>query len=408
MSSSVVPSRRSFLKHSAVAAAGLAALTVPACQARDANETLNIGCIGTGGRCRTLMKSLVQVPKVRIAAVCDIYDGNLAEGKKLADDKAFSTKHYKELLERKDLDAVLIGAPDHWHVPMTIDACAAKKDVYVEKPLTHNLAEGASVIEAVKKHERIVQVGTQQRSMDHFIKAREIVRSGGIGKIHKVHLTWNRNGDRVKKTGGNIDPKQVDWKAFLGNAPDQPFDDYRLLGNWRWFWDFGGGILTDLMVHFIDVVHWYLEVDHPLKATTIGDNYTSKGVWETPDAIQTLLTYPNELQVYFEGTFCNARNGAMLEFMGSDATLYLDRGRYEVIPERDRRKPDEMILGTGKKGQDFYDKPDGELLHLTNWIECVRSRKAPNCPVEAGVSAASAAHLGNQAFRSGKVAEWKA
>jgi predicted dehydrogenase len=406
MSNHEVSSRRSFLKHSAAAAAGLATFGVSAAQARDANETLTIGCIGTGGRCRTLMQSLVKIPKVRIGAVCDIYDGNLEAGRKLADPKAFSTKHYKELLERKDLDAVLIGTPDHWHVPMTIDACAAGKDVYVEKPLTHSLAEGAPVIEAVKKYKRIVQVGTQQRSMDHFIKARDIVRAG-IGKVHKVHLTWNRNSDRARKPANTIDPKEVDWKAFLGNAPDQPFDGYKLLAYWRFFWDFGGGILTDLMVHFIDVVHWYMEVDHPLKATTIGDNYTSKGLWETPDTIQTLLVYPGDLQVYFEGTFCNARNGAMLEFMGSDATLYLDRGRYEVYPERDRRKADEMILGTGKKGQDFYDKPDGELLHLTNWIDCVRSRKAPNCPVEAGVGSASAAHLGNQAFRSGKVAEWK-
>jgi predicted dehydrogenase len=407
MSNPNASSRRSFLKNSAAAAAGLAALAVPACQARDPNDTLNVGCIGTGGRCRTLMQSLVKVPKVRIAAVCDIYDGNLEAGRKLADPKAFATKHYKELLDRNDLDAVLIGTPDHWHVPMTIDACAAGKDVYVEKPLTHGLAEGAPVIEAVNKHKRIVQVGTQQRSMDHFIKARDIVRTGGIGKVHKVHLTWNRNADRVRKPAATIDPKQVDWKAFLGNAPDQPFDGYRLLGNWRWFWDFGGGILTDLMVHFIDVVHWYLDAEHPLRATTIGDNYTSKGIWETPDTIQTLLVYPNEVQVYFEGTFCNARNGAMLEFMGTDATLYLDRGRYEVYPERNRGKPEEWVLGSGKKGLDFYDKPDGELLHLTNWIDCVRSRKAPNCPVEAGVSAASAAHLGNQAYRGSKVAEWK-
>jgi predicted dehydrogenase len=161
------------------------------------------------------------------------------------------------------------------------------------------------------------------------------------------------------------------------------------------------------MVHFIDVVHWYLDVDHPLQATTIGDNFISKGVWETPDTIQTLLTYPKDLQVYFEGTFVNARNGAMLEFMGADATLYLDRGRYEIHPERGRGKYEEYVLGAGKRGADFYDKPDGELLHLTNWIECVRSRKKPNCPAEAGVGAAAAAHLGNLAFRSGKVANWK-
>jgi predicted dehydrogenase len=401
------PSRRSFLKASAATAAGLAAFGVPAVNVLGANETINVGAIGIGGRCRHLLQAMAKIPNVRLAGVCDIYDVHLEDGKKLAAANAFATKRYKELLDRKDLDAVLIATPDHWHVPMTVDACAAGKDVYVEKPLTHNLAEGKLVIEAQNKHERIVQVGTQQRSMPQFQKANEIVRSGALGTVHKVHLTWNRNTDRVKKGPRNIDPNKVDWKAFLGNAPDQPFDDYRFLGNWRWFWDFGNGLLGDLMVHYIDVVHWYFDLDHPLTATTIGDNYTSKGVWETPDTIQTLLTYPQDLQVYFEGTFCNARNGAMLEFMGTDATLYVDRGRYEIHPERGKGEYQEMVLGTGKRGADFYDKPDGELLHLTNWIECVRSRKKPNAPAEAGVGAASAAHLGNLAFRGGQVARWK-
>ena len=394
-------SRRSFLKSSAAAA-----FAVPAANVLGANETLNVGCIGTGGRCRVLMKALKQIPNVRITAVCDIYDAHLKAGQALADPKALATKRYKEVLDSKDVHAVIIGAPDHWHVPMTVDACAAGKDVYVEKPLTHNLAEGKAVIDAQNKNKRIVQVGTQQRSMPQFDKGREIIRSGRLGKIFKVHLTWNRNTDRVRKGPLGVDPKKVDWQAFLGNAPKQDFDEYRFR-NWRWFWDFGNGILTDLMVHFIDVVHWYMDVDHPLQATTLGDNYISKDIWETPDTIQTLLTYPKDFQVYFEGTFVNARNGAMLEFMGSDATLYLDRGRYEIHPERNRGKYEELVLGTGNRGADFYDKPDGELLHLTNWIGCVRSRKTPNCPAEAGVSAAAAAHLGNQAFRTGKVAQWK-
>ncbi|HEY7426163.1 MAG TPA: Gfo/Idh/MocA family oxidoreductase [Gemmataceae bacterium] len=399
--------RRSFLKTSA---ATTAAFAVPTTNALGANEMLNIGCIGTGGRCRTLMKSLKKVPNVRIAAVCDIYDAHLKLGRELADPKALASKHYKEVLDRKDLDAVLIGAPDHWHVPMTVDACAAGKDVYVEKPLTHNLQEGQAVLDAQSKHNRVVQVGMQQRSMPQIQKARELIRAGRCGTIHKIHLTWNRNTDRVRKGKLNIDPKTVDWKAFLGNAPEQPFDEYRFR-NWRWFWDFGGGIFTDLMVHFIDVVHWVLDVEHPLRAASIGDHFSSKGVWQTPDTVQTLLNYPKDVQVYFEGTFSNARNGAMLEFMGRDATLYLDRGRYEIYPERPRKETpsEEMVLGKQElgRGRDFYDNPDGELLHLTNWIDCVRSRKQPNAPVEAGVRAAAAAHLANQALRSGQLAVWK-
>jgi predicted dehydrogenase len=399
--------RRSFLQ--AGAAAGLfTALAAETARGFAANDTINVACLGTGGRCRALMQSLRKVPNVRLAAVCDVWDVSLAEGAKLADPKAVQAREFRKLLERKDIDAVLIGSPDHWHVPMTVAACDAGKDVYVEKPLTHDLKEGQAVIDAQNKNKKIVQVGTQQRSMPHFQKARELLKSGGIGTVYKVHLTWNRNAARFEGGRERIDPKTVDWAAFLGSAKEQPFDPYRFR-QWRWFWDFGGGILTDLMVHFIDVVHWFMDVDHPTAATAVGDHFKTRGVWETPDTIQCLLKYPT-FQAYFEGTFINARNAAMIEFMGSDATLYLDRGRYEVIPERGKNvKAQELILSTKPdyKGADFYDKPDGELLHLTNWVECVRSRKTPNCPAEAGVSAASAAHLGNRAYRGNKVAEWQ-
>jgi predicted dehydrogenase len=166
---------------------------------------------------------------------------------------------------------------------------------------------------------------------------------------------------------------------------------------------------TDLMVHWIDVVHWYLDLDHPTTAASIGDHFQAKDLWETPDTVQTLMQYPKqELQAYFEGTFSSARNASMCEFMGTQATLYIDRGRYEVIPERTSKlKASELIVGEGPRGADFYNQPDGELLHLVNWIECIRSRQRPNAPAEAGVSAASAAHLANAALRSGQVAKWR-
>ena len=403
--------RRTFLEQLGIGTAGVitAGYTATA-RGFAANETLNVGCIGTGGRCQALMRAFKEVPGTRITAVADIWDANRALGLKLAEPGAVALKDYRQLLARKDIDAVIIGTPDHWHVPITIDACAAGKDVYVEKPLTHSLEEGAAVIAAQNSHQRIVQVGTQQRSMPQFQKAYEIVKSGQLGDIHKVHLTWNRNIPRWGRGRASIDPASLDWKAFLGNAKDQPFDEYHFR-QWRWFWDFGGGILTDLMVHFLDVADWYLDLDHPQTASTIGDQIGTKGVWETPDTIQTLLHYPDkQVQVYFEGTFMNARNHAMLEFMGSEATLYLDRGRYEIHPEPKKKIPySELVLSKEPnfRGADFYDAPNGELLHLANWVECVRSRKKPNCPAEAGVAAASAAHLGNQAYRSGEVARWK-
>ena len=346
-----IETRRAFLEHG-VGLAGVSALLVGSAESArgyQANDTIRVACLGTGGRCQTLMKSLVNVPGVKIVAVCDIYEPHREAARKLADAAAISVKDYREVLDRKDVDAVLIGAPDHWHVPMTVDACAAGKDVYVEKPLTHDLSEGERVIKAKVDHKRIVQVGTQQRSMPHFQRAKELIDAGRIGRVFKSHLTWNRNQtSRMTRGNPSLDPKTVDWKAFLGSAPDQPFDEYRYR-NWRWFWDFGGGLLTDLMVHWIDVVHWFLKLDHPGRAVTIGNHFAAKGLWETPDTIQCLLQYPGEIQVYYEGTFSNARHGAMCEFMGTEGTLNLDRGGFRIFPRRPGGKYEEMIVGSNRR-----------------------------------------------------------
>jgi predicted dehydrogenase len=195
----------------------------------------------------------------------------------------------------------------------------------------------------------------------------------------------------------------------LGSAPEQPFNEYRFR-NWRWFWDFGGGLFTDLMVHQLDIANWYLGLGTPATASAIGDHFTTAGVWETPDTVQTLLHYPEQkAQVYFEGTFSNARNRAMVEIMGTGGSLYLDRGRYEFHPEKTNKNPPrEHILGQGERGADFYATPEGEVLHLTNWLECVRSRQTPRCPAAVGVAAANAAHLANRSLRSGQVARGSA
>ncbi len=400
--------RRAFLERIGVAGAAVSTLgSLETARGYAANDSLSVACLGTGGRCRHLMSALAKVPGVKMTAVCDVYDVPLESAKKLADPKAIASKQYRALLDRKDIDAVLIASPDHWHVPMAVDACNAGKDVYVEKPLTHDHCEGKAIIEAQNKNKKIVQVGMQQRSMPHIQQARELLKAGRIGEVFKVHLSWNRGGTtRFARGPSVVNPNQVNWKDFLGSAPDQPFDEFRLR-NWRWFWDFGGGVLTDLMVHWIDVAHWLLDLDHPLKATAIGNHFASGDLWQTPDTIQCILEYPNNLQAHFEGTFSNATLGAMITFMGTDGTLYIDRGRYELNPAPGKGKREELIVGTNPaKGQDFYDKPDGELLHLTNWVECIRSRKTPNAPAEAGVSAASAAHLGNRAYRDGLVVGW--
>ncbi|MBI4605373.1 MAG: Gfo/Idh/MocA family oxidoreductase [Planctomycetes bacterium] len=397
--------RRKFI--GACALGGAAAIGLRgAGAAYPANEAIRVGCIGTGGRLRgALMPAAKKVQGVRLAAVCDVWDRALEEARAVAHEGAFATKDHRAVLERKDIHAVMVATSDHWHVPITVDACEAGKDVYVEKPLTHDASEGKRVIEAQDKHSRIVQVGTQQRSMPQFQKAHELVKSGHIGEVQRVRLSWNRNVP-IRKVPMGVDPKTVDWKRFLGNAPDQPFDEQRFR-HWRWFWDFGGGILTDLMVHYIDIAHWFLGLEHPLAASAIGDHHQTEGFWETPDTIQTLLRFPGKVQVHFEGSFSNARNAARIELLGTRASLYLDRGRYEVHPERGQVPYSELVPGKSPRGADFDDAVDGELLHVTNWIECVRSRKKPNAPAEAGVIAVTGAHLGNLAYRAGRVARWE-
>ena len=374
---------------------GSAAIAAKATYGYPANDRIRGGCIGTGGRAQVLMRNFEIVKGLEIAAVCDIWNENLEKGKRIASPGVYANKEYRAILDRKDIDAVLIGAPDHWHVRMTIDACEAGKDVYVEKPLTHDLSEGQAAIEAQNRHKRIVQVGTQQRSMPQYQKACEIIRSGRLGNVHKVHLTWNRNQARREANARNIHPATVDWKAFLGSAnhsrststasamalvlglrrrhlhrPDGPPGRHRALDS-----GFGASIR---------------------RVAAIGDQYATKDLWQTPDTVQGLMRYPEQqLQAYFEGTFVNARNGEMIVFMGTEGSIYLDRGRYELHPEIKKQfgqepstptlQYSEMVLGRRRPRADFYKNPNGEALHLTNWMEAMRSRKKPiRAPAEAG------------------------
>ncbi len=241
--------------------------------------------------------------------------------------------------------------------------------------------------------------------MPHIIAGKKLVADGALGEIRKVRLNWNRNAARhVRKS--NLQASDVDWKMFLGTAKDQPFDGYRC-EQWRWFWDFGGGVLTDLMVHWMDVVEWYLDLGEPTAAASLGTFHNADGVWETPDTIQTMIDYAKrKIQVHFEGGFSNANRAASVEFLGTKASLYVDRGRYEFIPEDDKKEAQSMILGSGKRGADFYTNPDGELLHLTDWVNSIRANRQPSTPIEAGIRAVWAPHLGNLAYRQQSLAKW--
>jgi predicted dehydrogenase len=397
--------RREFLERLGIATAGVILGGYSATAASyPKNETIQIGLIGCGVRVnRRLVPALREIPGTRITAVCDVFDAHLEEARTLAAPGVFATSDYHELLARGDVDAVIIGSPDHWHVPMTIDACKAAKDVYVEKPLTHSIAEGQAVIDAQNRYRRVVQVGTQQRSMPQFLKARELVQQGKLGAVHKIRMTWNRNTVPFQKRSEGIKLEQVDWKRFLGSARKQPFDAYRFT-NWRWFWDFGGGILTDLMVHWMDAVYFMQEMGLPAEISTFGDNFVTQGVWETPDTVQTLMRFPKHgAQACFEGGIVNAFDPPGITLLGEDATLFVDRIRLEVTPEARRKVGKiETVYDAGVDGK-YVGTLFGEKLHLGNWLEAVRARRQPSAPAEAGVLSAEVAHLCNQAFREGKV-----
>ncbi len=400
--------RREFLEQMGLTSGVVLAGYTATARGYAASETLNIGCIGTGGRCQQLMRALKEVPGARITAVCDIWDVHLEAGKRLAEPGAFATKNHHDLLDRKDVDAVIIGTPDHWHVPITVDACAAGKDVYVEKPLTHDLSEGAAVdrrAESLPAHRAGRHAAAQHAALSKGLRNRQV---GPVGR-------HPQGASHLEPQHPPLGPRQVQCRSGDGRLEAIPGHGPRaavrrvslsqlalVLGFRRRHLHRPDGALRRRRT----LVPRRSIIRHV--ATTIGDTFKAKGLWETPDTVQTLLQYPDrQVQVYFEGTFVNARNGAMLEFMGSEATLYLDRGRYEIHPERNKKvAASELVLGSGPRGADFYDQPKGEVLHLANWIECIRSRKKPNCPAEAGVSAAAAAHLANRALRGNQVATW--
>jgi predicted dehydrogenase len=380
-------SRRAFLRNTSA----LTALS----QSRilGANDRIRIAGLGCGGRGQFLLSLARQLPGTEIAAVCDVYEPRRAQTRAKLAPGAQEYVDYREALERKDIDAVIIGSPDHWHVPMTVDAVRAGKDVYVEKPLTKTIEEGPRVEKAVAETGRIVQVGYQQRSWDHFRVAREVVASGKLGKITLVLSSWYQNYLRYDPKPA-VEAAKLDWKRWLGSAPDQPVNALRY-HRWRWFWDFGGGHLTDLHSHYGDVIHWYLDSYTPLEAQAMGDSYALG--YECPDTITASWHYPGFTLVY-TGTLVGHLEGGNIVFRGSRAMMKINRDGFAVYPEG--------IIAAEKTS---YPEPeiemrslhDGSIDHVRNFLDCVRSRQAPNAPAGPAVAAARAAHLGNLAYRKG-------
>ncbi len=361
-----------------------------------ANDRVNLAGLGVGGRGSYLLETAKKLG-AEIVAVADVNSVRRDQARTRIAPGAREYGDYRQALELKDADAVVVGAPDHWHVAMTIDAVGAGKDVYVEKPLTHAVEEGPRVEKAVAASKRIVQVGYQQRSWDLFQQAREVIVSGRLGRITLVLSSWYQNYVRMTATPPQVDAAQVDWKGFLGTAPLQPFDPMRYTF-WRWYWDFGGGHLTDLHSHWGDVINWYLGVDVPVSVQGMGER-SAIPKFECPDTVSAAWNYPRGLVVTYNGTIAGSLDGGNLLFRGTQGMMKLNRTGFQVWPEN-----------VATWGAERYPEPemnvqataDGTIAHMRNFLDCVRSRQAPNAPVQAGISAARAAHYGNLAIRRGQ------
>ena len=412
--------RREFVRETIQAGAMLATA-----RALGANDRIRIGVMGAGGRAMQLVGHLLEesqapfagipqfktkhVPGSQVVAVADVFEPHRDRAAATVGTTLAHFKDYRKLLDSRDIDAVIIGSPDHWHSRMLIDAVQAGKDVYVEKPVTHSIEEGPAEIRAVDESGRMVQTGTQQRSWKHYIQGKEIVDSGALGTVRLVESYWFLNYSAMKAMVPrmNVDVSKLDWKAWLGPAPDQPFSPMKFR-MWRYFWNFGGGSLTDLMAHSIGTIQWYMDSPTPASASASGQVYDFE--WECPDTVSCTLEYPQGFMVTYTGNHTTGMDFGSIVFRGSKATLEISRAALALYDE-DVTRPFATYNSASRRWRPqpkLYVESDyeGTADNLRNWLEAIRSRKTPNVNIRVGVEAARAAHLGNAALISGKKATW--
>jgi predicted dehydrogenase len=378
--------RRTFL-----VASGLTALA--STRVFGANDKLRVGVIGAGQRMKGLLDSADKAGAYEIVAVSDVYGPHRdAIGER---SNGLATMHldYREVLD-KNIDAVIIASPDHWHVQMAVDALKAGKDVYLEKPVTHTIEEGVTLARAVRSSKQILQCGMQQRSWTHFRDAVDLIQSGSLGRVAQVRTYWWQNYQKSWPTAP-VEQQLLDWKLWLGSAPDQAYSEEKFF-HWRWFWNFGGGAMTDLFTHWIDIVHWAMKSDQPRRAQMLADKYVFDQ-WDCPDTIQAAFRYPS-FDVVYEGMMASSVDDGGLEFRGTDATLKINRGAFSVYREDAPRDKNPVLAGSSYR--------DGTIDHVENFFDCIKSRKEPHAPVETGVAAAAAGHIGNLAFSRGGQINW--
>jgi predicted dehydrogenase len=377
--------RREFIK---TAGAATAATALSSSHILGANDRVRIGLIGCGSRGIGNMNNFLKLNAVDVGALCDVYGAQVDLARKTAPAaKAF--KDHRHVLDMKDLDAVIIAVPDHWHTAITVDALNAGKDVYVEKPLTLRIEEGPEIVKAARVNQRICQVGMQQRSGRHYLQAKqEYLDTKKLGRITLARTWWHGNTFHLRRAPDSLktQPSDLDWARFLGPVNWRDWDPQQYY-NWRAYLDYGGGQVTDLFTHWIDVVHMFMGQDIPIAASASGGIYAYKDGRTAPDTIHVLLEYPTEFTATFEATLVPSITGAGIEFCGTEGRLVISRARFEVF-EPKGAAPIATVQASGNMDQD----------HMQNFLDCMKSRKLPSGDVLIGHRSAQASHLGNIAY----------
>jgi predicted dehydrogenase len=391
--------RREFLRRSGgwFAGVGLArsfpafAAPVPP-QPRSANERIRLGIIGIGGQGGSHLGGHL----ADVVAVCDVDRTRLAAAKARVErgkrGRCADYTDFRRMLDNRDVDAVLIATPDHWHALITVLACQAGKDVYCEKPLTLTIAEGRAIVRAARRYNRIVQTGSQQRSDNRFRLACELVRSGRIGEVRSVRVGIpgvNFSGPPVPDSEP---PAELNYDLWLGPAPQRPYNRKRVHYNFRFFWDYSGGQLTNWGAHHLDIAQWGLGMDTTGPVTIEGQaQYHPQRWYEVAQSCELTYTYANGARVV-----CSTRNRGGVLFEGSRGTIHVNRGQLESDP------PVVITQPLAENDVHLYVSRN----HYANWQECIRTRRAPICEAEIGHRSATVCHLGNIALRTGRRISW--
>ncbi|MEX0314108.1 MAG: Gfo/Idh/MocA family protein [Allomuricauda sp.] len=409
--------RRNFIKKNALFMGGMAASTLFPLELLasvrkpvGANDRINVGLIGCKGMGFSNLTSILKIPEVNVLGLCDVDDNVLdqrtADLEKAGLKKPKRYKDYRKLLENKNIDVVIVGTPDHWHCLQLIHAIEAGKDVYCEKPIANSIQECDLMLNKVNSSDRMVQIGQWQRSQPHFVDAINYVHSGKLGKI-RMAKTWAFQGwmKPVPVIPDAPIPEGVDYKMWLGPAPTRPFNNNRFHFNFRWFWDYAGGLMTDWGVHLVDYALYGMKASTPRSVMALGGKFAyPNDASETPDTLQTVYEFDDFSLLWEHATGIDGGNYGRnhgIAFIGNNGTLVLDRGGWEVIPENNRDSKIEAIPVQPRSG-------NGLDLHMVNFVEAVKSRDRSilRAPIKIGYDAAKVCHMGNIAFKTGERLFW--